>query len=147
MKNTVMTDKDRYIHVLGLTTMGSMHDYALLKEEWDTLQHFFEKVVIYADTAYIALLKDYGAEYAFVPFKKKRKKKGEPKDELTEKQKTFNTQLSKIRVRVEHAIGKMKIPHCLKNVWRGRRLNFDDQVALLGAGLWNAHLRLNLVNS
>jgi len=141
MKNTVMSDENRYIHVLGLTTQGSMHDYKLLQFEWDTNIPWFSNVMVYADTAYTALAKDYATDNVLVPIKKKRKPKGQPKDELTEEQKAFNKAVSQVRIIVEHAIGGMKILHCLKNVWRGRRLDFDDQVALISAGLWNAHLR------
>jgi hypothetical protein len=144
IKNTVMSDENRYIHVLGLTTQGSMHDYQLLKLEWDTIQPWFANATVFADTAYIAMLKDYLFGDILVPFKKKRKPKGQPKDELTPVQKEFNKALAKIRITVEHAIGGMKILHCLKNVWRGRRHNFDDQVILLSAGLWNAHLRFSV---
>jgi len=141
VKNTVMTDENRYIHVLGLTTQGSIHDYGLLQLEWDNIKPWFSTATVFVDTAYIAMVKDYIVNKVFAPFKRKRKPKGQPKDELTEEQKQFNKELSKVRITVEHAIGGMKIFHCLKHVWRGRRFNFDDQIALLSAGLWNAHLR------
>lgn len=141
MKNTVMSDKNRYIHVLGLTTQGSMHDYQLLQLEWNNLQPWFAKATVFVDTAYIAMVKDYLVDKLFVPFKKKRKPKNQPKDQLTQEQKDFNKKLAQARIKVEHAIGGMKSFHTLKHVWRGRRFNFDDQVILLSAGLWNAHLR------
>jgi hypothetical protein len=136
-----MSDKSRYIHVLGLTTQGSMHDYQLLQLEWDNMKPWFAQATVYADTAYIAMLKDYLAAEVVVPHKKKRKPKGEPKDKLTQEQKDFNKKLAQVRITVEHAIGGMKIFHALKHVWRGRKKNLDDLVILLSAGLWNAHLR------
>ena len=141
MKNTVMSDKNRYIHVLGLTTQGSMHDYELLKLEWNKVKSWFAQATVYADTAYIAMLKDYVVHELLVPFKKKRKPKNQPKDQLTQEQKDFNKNLAQVRIIVEHAIGGMKTFHTLKHVWRGRKKNFDDLVILLSAGLWNAHLR------
>ena len=87
MKNTVMTDRNRYIHVLGLTTQGSMNDYRLLKLEWDNVKPWFSTATVFVDTAYIAMMKDYVVNKIFVPFKKKRKPKNQPKDELTPEQK------------------------------------------------------------
>jgi len=58
---------------------------------------------------------------------------------LTKEQKQENKVISGIRVTVEHAIGGMKRFGCTSQIFRNRR-GQDDQMMAICAGLWNFHL-------
>jgi len=107
-----MTDLRRTILFLGLTTVGSMHDYSLLKEElgWHAGRTtWFDCVELFADLGYLGMGDDFAVQKLRMPIKKPRKSKDNPEPELTDAQKEHNKAVSKIRVKVEHAIGSMKI--------------------------------------
>ena len=75
--------------------------------------------------------------------KKPRKSKSNPKPKLTEEQKIKNTKVSKERIFVEHAIGKMKRYRILKNRCRMKCPVTKDRILGIAAGLWNYQLLLN----
>ena len=64
----------------------------------------------------------------------KRKSKNHP---LTAGDKETNRIISSFRVPVEHAIGGMKRCGVVSQRLRNRLGEFDDQAALLAAGIWN----------
>lgn len=121
---------------LGLTTQGSYHDYALLKEEFPPTQDWFKFLQILVDLGYLGMDKDYEGDIN-LPHKKPRKTKTNPEPKLTEEQKTENTSLSKIRILVENAISGIKRYGILIQKYRNKRKNFEDDVIAIAAGLWN----------
>ncbi len=51
------------------------------------------------------------------PIKKPRKKKEQSKEELAEDERKYNKFISKIRIKVEHVIGKLKHFSVLRNIY------------------------------
>jgi hypothetical protein len=62
------------------------------------------------------------------------------KQELTEQQKQENRELSRYRVKCEHAFAGMKRYNAVSQIYRNRVPNFDDRLMLTAAGLWNFYL-------
>jgi hypothetical protein len=56
---------------------------------------------------------------------------------VSDEQKAANTALSQVRILIEHAIGGMKRYNILVQVFRNRKVNFEDDAIGICAGLWN----------
>jgi hypothetical protein len=56
---------------------------------------------------------------------------------LSDEQKAANTALSHVRIFVAHAIGGMKRYTILVQVFRNRKVDFEDDAVGICAGLWN----------
>ena len=67
----------------------------------------------------------------YQPRKKLKNKEGRAED------KSFNREVSAIRVRVEQAIGGLKPSNIISDIYRHRRGDFEDQVLPIAAGLHN----------
>jgi|SRR5438445_2041140 len=133
-----MTAANKTILFLGPTRPGSQHDYALLKESLPPDQIKFQNVEVLVDLGFQGIKQDYHhAEHIYLPYKKQKKSKSNPHPILTEEQKTQNRALASRRVRVEHAIGGMKVFHCLSIRLRNHIEHFRDNVIRVAAGLWN----------
>jgi len=59
---------------------------------------------------------------------------------LTKKEKCMNLKLSKIRVTVEHVIGKIKVFRILAERYRNRRKNYNLRMKLI-CGIYNFELK------
>jgi hypothetical protein len=138
LKNTVIADGHQGIPVIGPTTPGSRHDYALLKEELDPKQPGLSAVEVFVDLGYQGIKDRYPDFHKIqIPHKKPRKSKNHPNPTLTPKQKKENRVLSRTRVAVEHLIGDLKVFHSLTIKFRNHIKSMADQVILLVAGLCN----------
>jgi hypothetical protein len=143
VKNTVITDATTRIYYLGPTAAGSHHDYALLKQELDPRQNWFKDIEAQVDLGYLGIQKDYTfPHHIHIPHKTPRKSKNNPHPTLTEPQKKHNKQLAQTRIKVEHAIGGMKVFQSLSSRFRHPVDGFIDTVVLLAAGLWNLKLSM-----
>lgn len=130
IKNTVICDELQFIHFLGYTWRGAIHDKTMLENEFPDFKHeVFGGQWVLKDTGYQGYMPE-GVD-TIQPYKKK---KGE---ELTEWQKEFNTWVSSLRVVVENAIGGMKRLRSLIDKARGFRLEKFDQIIEIAAGLHN----------
>ena len=90
---------------------------------------------------YIGFEKDYSAGEVQIPIKRpRRKKKTDPKIELTEKEKTHNKNVGSKRIYVEHAIGGLKRFRFLSDRLRCRNIQFYSTVLGVCAGIWNFQL-------
>jgi DDE superfamily endonuclease len=76
------------------------------------------------------------------PLKRKRKKKGEPKDELTPEHKAYNTALAKVRIPIEPSNAGFKRNHSVSDVLRNTRVGMSDLLALVAMGLHNLRVML-----
>ncbi|MEM9887987.1 MAG: transposase family protein, partial [Bacteroidota bacterium] len=75
--------------------------------------------------------------------RKPRKSKSNPDPELSEEQKQKNKRVSKERIFVEHAIGKMKRYRILKNRCRLKCQKLKNRILGIAAALWNYQLLIN----
>ena len=134
-----MSNLKKEILYLSKPYLGSVHDYAILKSEFDPKQKcWFDEKGIYVDLGFLGIAKDYQTNQLFIPFKRpKRKSKKHPKTKLTDEQKAYNKSVSKLRIKVEHAIGALKRYRFLSDRLRCRDSEFYSQVAGVAAGLWN----------
>jgi len=137
MKNTVMSTVTKWIVFLGLTFAGREHDYTMLKTEFPPEQPWFEYLHILLDLGYQGILNDYIGENIEIPHKKPRKSQKNPSPELTSEQKAENRAVSRIRIFVENAIAGIKRFNILVHAFRNHKVDMEDDVIALGAGLWN----------
>ncbi len=135
-----MTTLNKVIVYLGNTFAGHTHDYTMLKEEFSPDIRWFEFVQVLVDLGYQGIVKDYDGEQIMIPHKKPRKSKKNPVTSLTEKQKSENQAISKIRIFVENAICGLKRYNILVHRFRNHKDSFDDDVIAIAAGLWNFNL-------
>lgn len=123
---------------LSPTYPGSVHDKTLIEEE---LFSFSKKVLLWMDLGFYGIK----MEKAHIIMPHKTPKNGE----LTTEQKEFNKWVSKIRVRIEHAIASVKDYRIVKDTFRGRLYNKEDAVMLIACGLHNFKnaVRKNLIQT
>jgi hypothetical protein len=128
---------------LGLTTAGAIHDYFLLKEElrwYEGEETWFECIELFIDLGYLGMADDFVIEKIQIPIKKPKKSKNNPNPQLTDEQKEHNKIVSKTRVRIEHAIGSMKIFNIMAHIYRNHKTNFEDMTAGICAAIHNLKL-------
>lgn len=134
----MIVDVKRYIHFLGITTQGSIHDMNLLNIDLlSKITNALKKVKILVDLGYLGI-KDYTElEHLLIPFKKNRKSKNNPKPQLTDEQKAFNKELSAQRVIVENVLAHVKRFSALTDVFRNRINEWDDLFITIAASIHN----------
>ena len=138
VKNTMVSDTDKRILILGETVPGSQHDYSLFKEEFDPKIDWFASTEASTDLGYQGIQTDYlSPENIHIPHKKPRKSKKNPDPQLTRQQKRENRQIGRVRVLVEHAIGGMKVFRVLTIRLRNHLKHLADDFIFATAGLWN----------
>jgi len=137
-----MSDRNKQIIYLSEPYCGSVHDYKIMKAEFDPdAGIWFDEKGVYVDLGFCGIRKDYEIKNLHIPFKRRRRKsKKDPKIEFTAEQKEYNKSVSKIRVIVEHAIGGLKRYRFLSDRLRCRDANFYSTIAGVAAGLWNFQL-------
>lgn len=138
----MITTLGKLVIFLGLTTQGSFHDYALLKEEFSPKFNWFEFLKIWVDLGYYGMEKEYEGKIQ-IPHKKPKKSKKNPSPQLSTKQKEENRDKSSVRILVENAIGGIKRYAILNNKFRNKKENFDDDVIAIAAALWNLQITEN----
>jgi hypothetical protein len=77
-----------------------------------------------------------------IPFKRKRKKKGEPKDELWEEQKQSHAALAKVRIPIEHSNAGFKRNRSVSDILRNTRQGMSDALAMVAMGLHNLRVQM-----
>ena len=125
---------------LGRTLSGHNHDYSMLKQELPPDLDWFIDINVLVDLGYLGIQSDYYGDQIEVPTKKPRKSKKNPAPKLSAVQKAANKALSQVRIFVEHAIGGMKRYNILVHGFRNRKVDFEDDVIGICAGLWNLAL-------
>lgn len=129
-----MSNPKKRILFLSHAYHGSCHDYRMLKEELDPEKGaWFDGHECYVDLGFLGIQKDY-AEGVNIPIKKSKKKP------LTEVQKVSNRDLSRIRIKVEHAIGGMKRFRILSDRLRLKSVARYNSILGICAGIWNYQL-------
>ena len=110
----------------------------MLKEEFNPeLGGWFDDHHVLVDLGFLGIQKDYH-EKVLIPAKKSKKKP------LSEMQKYANRCISKVRIKVEHAIGGMKRFRILSDRLRMKSVIRYNQIAGICAGIWNFQLTCSL---
>ena len=137
VKNTIVSEDNKGILVVGPTNPGHHHDYALFKKEIDPEQPGLSSVDVSVDLGFQGIRSDYPKfHHINIPHKKPKKSKSS-NPTLTPQQKRENRIVGRIRVGVEHLIGDLKIFQILSGKFRNRKIQMADQVILIIAGLAN----------
>lgn len=136
----VISDKKRYIYYISPLYKGRNVDLGILKKEFPPEQDWFSKMKVMVDLGFIGIDKLYKIKELWIGFKKKRKSKSNPNPELNEEQKSYNKEVSRERIYVEHAIGGMKIFRILKGICRIKNQQMRNRIVGICAGLWNYKL-------
>ncbi len=130
-KNVVIVNaRNTRIAYLSATFSGKVHDKKIAEHNKISYPRNSE---LYKDTGF------QGYEPSKV--KTHQPKKKPKKKELTKSEKRANKRISKIRVRVEHAIAGIKRSRIVKDVLRNLKDNFSDLVMEIACGLHNLRVR------
>jgi DDE superfamily endonuclease len=134
---TITHPKTQRILAVSEEAPGTKHDKKILDEAQLSCT---TALAVRADSGFQGL--SIGNAEIIIPFKRKRKKKGEPKDELTEQQKEANTLLSKARISIEHSNAGFKRNHSATALLRNTRQGMSDSLALVAMGLHNLRVSM-----
>lgn len=139
----VLSDKNCWIYYLSSYYAGRNVDLGVLKQEFEPGQGWFRKHRVLFDLGFVGVAKLYAFKELVIGEKKPRKSKKNPKPKLSKEQKQKNKQISKERIYVEHAIGRMKKYRILKNRCRTKCQEMKNTVIGICAGLSNYQLLIN----
>ena len=129
IKNNVLVNQQAKIRLLTPTCEGKKHDKKIADETNLVLP---KGSSLCQDTGFQGFA--LSSVTMIQPMKKPRGK------ELTPEQKESNRQISRLRIRVEHAIGGVKRYRIVKDQVRARKDNFRDRVMETCCGLHNFRL-------
>ena len=140
VKAAIVTNRDGLIIYAGPPHGGSTHDMKMLRLDDPDLGVITErmksgrtsdakKVVSWSDLGYAGIEKLYPGIILLQPIKRPGKK-GQKRKKLARNEKAYNRGISSVRIRVEHAIGRLKHSAVLRNVYVGsdERLYRDLQI-------------------
>lgn len=136
---TITHPKTQRILAVSEEAPGTKHDKKIMDEEQISCT---TAIRVRADSGFQGL--SIGNAEIIIPFKRKRKKKGEPKDELTEQQKEANTALSKARISIEHSNAGFKRNRSVTDILRNTRQGLSDSLAMVAMGLHNLRVSLRV---
>ena len=119
IKTQIATSRKGIILHVSRPVPGRMHDYKLFK------QSILPKIVpkgsrLYGDSGYQGIRKDFPQLQSVIPYKRTKKHK-----ELTHGEKLHNTKQRRIRVKVEHALSRLKKYTVLAAPYRHSLQNYD----------------------
>ena len=135
VKNNLIVDQQNQILFLSSTYPGSVHDKRLADEAGHCYPN---ETVLVEDLGYQGY--DLDNISVLIPHKKPRS------GELTEQQKQENTDLSQVRVPVEHVMAGIKRLNIVKEKIRLGFQNVRDQVMLIACGLHNLRTAVRTAN-
>lgn len=139
----VLCDKATRIYYVSNYYDGKHVDMGILKEEFPPEQDWFSKFKVLFDLGFVGVDKLYKFKELVLGEKKPRKSKSNPKPELSSAQKLKNRSVSRERIFVEHAIGKIKRYRILKNRCRLKCPKLKNMILGIAAALWNYQIDLN----
>lgn len=138
----VLSNQDRWIYYVSELYVGKKHDFGILKNEFEPGLGWFKNYRLVVDLGFIGIDKHYQIKQLLMGFKKPYRTKKKPDAKLSEQQKQWNKQVSKERIYVEHAIGRMKCFRMLVNRARGKCIKLKNQILGNCAALSNYKLLL-----
>jgi hypothetical protein len=129
VKNNVLVNARAKIGLLSATCEGKKHDKKIADETQFTLP---QNSLLYQDTGFQGFT--LPGVIILQPHKKPRG------GQLTAEEKERNREISRVRIRVEHAIGGVKRYRIVKDQVRNWKQDFRDQVMETCCGLHNFRL-------
>lgn len=140
----LFSDKERRIYYVSPLYAGSQVDIAILKNEFTPGGGWFRNLRVLFDLGFVGVDKHYDFKELVIGEKRPRKSKKNPSPQLSDEQKQKNKTVSKGRIFVEHAIGRMKKYRILKNRCRLKSQQLKNRILGICAGLSNYQLELTL---
>lgn len=124
MKTEIQTTTEGKIVRVSKSVPGATHDMALRQAQ----PALHQNECVYVDSGYQGLQKVHAATE--LPFKATKTKP------LDEESKRYNAALSRIRIKIEHVFGDIKVFRIMKDVYRNSRCTYTQKFAIV-AGLVN----------
>lgn len=120
VKTQIATTRNGFIlHVSG-SDHGRKHDYRIFKES--ILPKLIPKDIrLYGDSGYQGIQKDYPHLHSMIPHKRSGNHQ-----ELTRSEKIQNTKQRRVRVKVEHALSRLKKYRVLADTYRHSLQNYNQ---------------------
>ena len=138
----LMSDKKKQIYYVSKLYDGSNVDFGILKKEFEPGMGWFKNLKVLVDLGFQGMGKIYKIKELIIGDKKPKKSKKNPFPKLTGEQKEKNKKVSRERIFVEHAIGRLKKFRILKNRCRIKCQKLKNQIIGICAGLSNYLLDL-----
>jgi DDE superfamily endonuclease/Helix-turn-helix of DDE superfamily endonuclease len=129
---TITHPKTQHILAVSEEAGGSMHDKKILDQAQLSCT---TALVVRGDSGFQGL--SIGNAVVEIPFKRKRKKQGQPKGTLTSPQKEANARLASARVSIEHSNAGFKRNRSVADILRNTRQGISDSLAMVAMGLHN----------
>ena len=142
----IVTDCRGMIIAISKTVQGSMHDLKLFREDMPKLGRITtamldpdtppeERPAIYVDRGYQGIHKDLPGADIYIPIK--RNMGSDPETgRLSQEDRDQNTAVSRVRITVEHTIGKIKQYEIMRKQYRGTPEEFNKELNVI-TGLVN----------
>jgi hypothetical protein len=134
---TLTHPKTQYILAASEEAHGRKHDKKIFDE---AALSCTTPIPISADSGFQGL--ELGNAVVVTPIKRKRKKKGEPREELTPAQKEHNRGLAKTRISIEHSNAGFKRNRSVTEILRNTRQGISDRLMLIAMGLHNLRVTM-----
>ena len=134
---TVTHPQTQYLIAVSEEAAGTVHDKKIVD---DAQLSCTSGLLVQGDTGFQGL--QIGNAHVLTPIKRKRKKKGEPKDELTPSQKEHNRDLAKARISIEHSNAGFKRNRSVSDILRNTRQGMSDTLAMVAMGLHNLRVTM-----
>lgn len=120
VKTQIATTKKGFIVHVSPVVGGRTHDYKIFKKS-GLPQLVPRESIVYGDSGYQGIKKDYPDLAVLIPFKRHRGKKT-----LARSEKLFNKKQRKVRIRVENTFAKIKKFEVLNQVYRHSLHNYNQ---------------------
>ena len=134
---TLTHPKTQYILATSEEANGSKHDKKVFDE---AALCCTTPIPIRADSGFQGL--EVGKAVVVTPIKRKRKKKGEAKEELTPAQKEHNKGLAKTRISIEHSNAGLKRNRSVTEILRNTRKGMSDRLMMVAMGVHNLRVTM-----
>lgn len=138
----LLSNRSTWIFYVSKYYDGKHVDMGVIKKEFPPENCWFRKFRMIFDLGFIGIEKLYDFGELVIGDRKPRKSKSNPNPELSREQKNKNRLISKDRIYVEHAIGKMKRYRILKNRCRLKCASLKNRILGIAAALWNYQLMI-----
>jgi hypothetical protein len=135
-----VTSKKKRILYISSFYAGSQHDYSMLQDCFTPALNWFKHKIIRVDSGFQGFQDKYRCKKLYLPYKKKRVKKGGC-NELSEAQKSCNKAQAAERVKVEHGIGGMKRYRIISHRLTLKSTAIINSIIGVCAALWNFVLK------
>jgi hypothetical protein len=134
---TITHPKSQYILAVTEEANGSKHDKKVFDEAALSCR---TPIPISGDSGFQGL--EVGQAVVITPSKRKRKKKGEPREELTPAQKEHNKELATTRISIEHSNAGLKRNRSVTEILRNTREGMSDRLMIVAMGLHNLRVTM-----